>query len=172
MNISGPMYVKFELFQLQTSSSYLFKGIKFLELMMILEQAYFKTTLLESRNAFQQRQKQEYFAESSITQISRFFSRTNINNHYQNQNHGRYIHLTGLYFNIDIILWHILYQMPSMLINGCSRKEFHLLPVQQQWVGLFSGIPGPQHRWHGVQNMSKNDINIKVQSLTVKFSFY
>ena len=34
----------------------------------------------------------------------------------------------GLYFNIDIILWHILDQMPSMLNTMCLRKEFHLLP--------------------------------------------
>ena len=35
----------------------------------------------------------------------------------------------GLYFNIDIILWHILDQMPSMLSTRCPRKEFLLLPI-------------------------------------------
>ena len=37
----------------------------------------------------------------------------------------------GLYFNIDIILWHILDQMPfsSMLSIRCPRKEFLLLPL-------------------------------------------
>ena len=69
---------------------------------------------------------------------------------------------------MDIILWYILDPMPSMLSSRCPRKESNLLYCYygRQQVELFPGTPGIQHRWHLVQNIPKNYIDIKVQSHT------